>query len=177
MCSSCLTLHLPGLWMPPASQVLLGWQGRPPAEVERWGREAQVCLPSPCPAAPVAPERWQRAPLFLLTWFSMLTGTSDGHSELHTPGSCSRGGHQKGCSALGEETYFSWHSTLQPAWLQLGLLGMLHPVALSQLIDQEYQHPGLFSPAPWKLSHSWSDQLLFLSVSPPQLLNTQTRRA
>lgn len=166
MCSSCLTLHLQGLSVPPAGlagqTLLLKWRGK--------HRSA-----SPHPA--LKPHQHLNAAkdrcCFCLDDFTSLC-SSDRHTALHTPGSCSRGGHQKGCCALCNEKHSSWHSTLQLAWLQLGLLEMLHPAVLSQLIDQESQHQ---ESAPRRLSHSWSDQLLTLGMSPPHLLNAQTRRA
>lgn len=166
---------LPGLWMPPEGTA--GLAGQNPLLKWRGGR-GKPRSASSHPA--LQPHRHLNAGKercsFCLDDFASLC-SSDTHSELHNPGSCSQGGHQKGCYALCNETCSSWHSTLQLAWLQLGLQGMLHPVVLSQLIDQEYQHHEPFSPAPWRLSHSWSDQLLTLSMTPPQWLNTWTRRA
>lgn len=180
MYSSCLTLRLPGLWMSPAGPA--GLSGQSPC----WSGEVGGGRTDLAASAHPALQPHQHLNLnagkqhccFCLDDFASWC-SSDRHSELCTPGSCSTGDHQKGCCALCDETCSSWHSTLQPAWLQMGLLGMLHPypVVLSQLIDEEYQHHGPFSPAPWRLSHSWSDQLLTLSMSPPQLLNTRTRRA
>lgn len=173
MCSFCPTLHLPGVWMPPAGTA--GLAGQPSLLKWSGGKHRSA---SQHPALP--PHRHLHADkehcCSCLHDFAS-SCSHDGHSELHAPRSCSRGGHQKGCCTLCKETCSSWHSTLQLPWLQLGLLGMLHAVVLSQPIDQEHQHPGPFSPAPWRLSHSWSDQLLTLSMSPPHLLNTRTRRA
>lgn len=112
----------PGLWMPPADTT--GLAGHTP--VQKWrggrGKHRSDCLPPPCPAAPPAPECLQTALLFLLNDFAS-SCSSDRHSELHTPGSCSRGDHQKRCCALCNETCSSWHSSLQPAWLSWDFWG------------------------------------------------------
>lgn len=99
----------------------------------------------------------------------------DRHKELATPGFCGRRGHKKLHCVLHHKTCCCHHSTLWPAWLQLGPPGMVypHPVALLRFIDIM----GLSLPAPWISSHSWSEQLLTFNKSPPQLRSTWIRRA
>lgn len=103
-------------------QVLLGWQGRPPCWSGEVGEGSTDLPPPPCPATHCHLNTGKDHCCFCLDDFAS-SCSSDRHSELHTPGSCSRGGHQKGCCALCNETCSSGHSTLQLAWLQLGLSG------------------------------------------------------
>lgn len=148
MDSSCLTLCLPGVCLPPAGPA--GLAGHPPCWSGEVGEGSQVWLPPPpCPAALNAGKQH--------CWFCW-DGFVSVLQEQTLRAVYSRVLQHRRLSKMMlcpmQWNMIFLHGTLCCAWLQLGLQGMLHPVVLSQLVDQESQHHGPFSPAPWRLSET-----------------------
>lgn len=160
-------------------QTPLGWQGRPPCRSGEVGEGSTGLTASPRPA--LQPHQHLNACkqhcCFCLMILPLRAPVTDTQS----------------CTLLGpaaEENikngvvpYVMKHTLLgTAACSQLGSAGTFGDAAPLLCCAVSAYWPGI--PTPWafqscsrRRSHSCSDQLLALNISPPQLLNAQTRRA